>query len=169
MLQYVCMSQYMCMVRIDAPLDSNIQKEANENDREHGSQSSDERQVLARSRAAVHTSTLARPSSRRFWSRARTQYAKGTPLLRTWSTGTGVSIRDCIRSLVPLHMVLLIVLMSADSVSANLSSIHALRAPHAICVPLIIYWHLGPCGVHQLMRSTLKLGALTAQTTVMKS
>ena len=69
----------------------------------------------------------------------------------------------------PLKVKLLIVLMSADSASANLSCMHALRALHTVAVPIFSYWHFEPCGVHQLMRSTVKTGVLTRQKAIMKS
>ena len=82
---------------------------------------------------------------------------------------TDMPIRDFIRGLAGLGVVLVVVLMSADSASANLSCMMVLKAIHMIALPVFVYWHFEPCGVHQLMRATVRLSALTHQKAVMKS
>ena len=81
----------------------------------------------------------------------------------------GLTVRRWIQELALLNVVLLIVLMSADSASANLSCMLALRALHCVSVSIFSYWHFEPCGVHQLMRSTVKLSHLSSQKQIMKS
>ena len=58
--------------------------------------------------------------------------------------GIRVSVREWIRSLVPLKVKLPIVLMSADSASANLSCMHALRALPTVALRIFSYWHFEP-------------------------
>ena len=81
----------------------------------------------------------------------------------------GLTVRRWIQELALLNVVLLIVLMSADSASANLSCMLALRALHCVAVSMFSYWHFEPCGVHQLMRLTVKLSHLSSQKQIMKS
>ena len=81
----------------------------------------------------------------------------------------GFAVRRWIQELAFLNVVLLIVLLSADSASANLSCMLALRALHCVAVNMHAFWHFEPCGVHQLMRSTVKLSHLASQKQIMKS
>ena len=82
---------------------------------------------------------------------------------------TGMPIRQFIQQLSGLGVVLLIVLMSADSASANLSCMMVLKAIHMVALPLFVMWHFEPCGVHQLMRATVRQASRTRQKDVMKS
>lgn len=82
---------------------------------------------------------------------------------------TGMPIRQFIQQLSGLGVVLLIVLMSADSASANLSCMMVLKAMHIAALPLFVMWHFEPCGVHQCMRATVRQACLTRQKDVMKS
>ena len=81
----------------------------------------------------------------------------------------GLPVRRWIQELALINVVLLIVLMSADSASVNISCMLALRALHCVAVSIFSYWHFEPCGVHQLMRLTVKLSHFSSQKQVMKS